>query len=183
MRTSLGVRRLLPRFWIVAMCGLLAARCGSDGGGASDGSPNLKSGPIEDVATTAPGYKPENEMATATEIRDRLIDDGIDCTGEAAPPPPADDPGMETGVVAGLDCTVDGADISIGVYQSEDAKRAGLERLAMFSCMMPIEHREYVDGGTWVVGALVTGQNESDVAMTARVASALDAPIKELNCD
>ena len=161
---------------------LLLSACSNEAGSASDG-PRLKSGPIPEAATTSPGYDAAAERATATELIGRLVDAGIGCRGEPAPPRAGEDRVMETGVVVGLDCEVDGITISISVFHSKAAKETGIANLESFSCLMALEHDEYVDGDSWTIGARPTGKNDSDLAVTKVIAEAVDAPIRTRDCD
>lgn len=143
----------------------------------ADSSSKLPTGTID---TTEPGFDPAVQLAEANGVRDELVRGGIDCQGEAEPPDLA--PGdIKFGVVAQLFCSVDGAQVQIAVYRTPAAKRSGISRTTWLACTSKIELR-YVDGPTWLVGAMRDGTSESDPVMIERVAAALDAPVETAVC-
>ena len=156
---------------------LLVAGCTTTSRRDAGSAPDL---PAETIDTTEPNFDPAEQLTTANTIRDQLRVGGVDCEGTAGAPPGPDDQ-IPIGVIAQLNCPYDGGEIQIVVYRTEKAKQAGLERLAWLACMGKWK-AAYVDGDVWVVGTVIDGKDESDPAMTKRIATALDSSARTLAC-
>lgn len=175
--------RHLPRLLgvLVAATALTACSSTSDGGGSST--------TVRTPPTTTPTSVPsrrsaaqEAAIATASDLRTKLIDGGIACAGR---PAVMDNDSIDVafGGLVVLDCPQpSGHLVEVIVFGSSEAKREAARRLETARCGLDRPGYSVVEGATWAAQSYVDAQSRTSRRDARRLAVALGEPVRTLGC-
>lgn len=170
---------VLPRLAVMRIVGTLLLIAAVTGCSNNTDTPALPSGTMPETAKIAKDYDPAREKATATEVRDHLRSAGLPCDGKPKMTNRYED---NFGNVLSLTCTVDGHEVSIGVFRNSKEAEAGLAKLSRLTCVFSGDPTFYVADGTWNLTVGTTEDGTTTEATTALIAAALGRPLEVVNC-
>ena len=150
------------------------------GCGTATEAPNPPSPPTSKTAKIPTDYDASTEMATATNVGDRLEAAGSSCQAE---------PRMLNrykenlfGNVVSLTCTSGEETVEIAVFRDAAEAEAGLRKFSRMHCVYNQVPTFYVADEAWVVTATTGGDGAPTKEGAAPIAEALGRPVDVLEC-